>query len=114
MTFEPIKFLIVKSLFLFTGFVVLALDKLCSRTSPGREKFVVIGISGFDFGYSNCDARAYLGALSILQDCYPERLGKLIVVHVPYLFWTLWKILYPFIDNNTKKKIAFVENKRLI
>ncbi|KAM3380496.1 phosphatidylinositol transfer protein 3 [Capsicum galapagoense] len=96
----------------FKRFVVLALDKLCSRTSPGREKFVVIGdLKGF--GYSNSDARAYIGALSILQDCYPERLGKLIVVHVPYLFWTLWKILYPFIDNNTKKKISFVENKRL-
>ncbi|XP_060205362.1 uncharacterized protein LOC132633146 [Lycium barbarum] len=96
----------------FKRFVVLALEKLCSRTSPGREKFVVIGdLQGF--GYSNSDARAYLGALSILQDCYPERLGKLIVVHVPYLFWTMWKIVYPFIDNNTKKKITFVENKRL-
>ncbi|XP_055828384.1 uncharacterized protein LOC129896489 [Solanum dulcamara] len=96
----------------FKRFVVLALDKLCSRTSPGREKFVVIGDLQ-DFGYSNSDVRAYIGALSILQDCFPERLGKLIVVHVPYLFWTMWKILYPFIDNNTKKKITFVENKRL-
>ncbi|OIT19326.1 PREDICTED: random slug protein 5-like [Nicotiana attenuata] len=97
----------------FKRFVVLALDKLCSRTSPGREKFVVIGdLQGF--GYSNSDARAYIGALSILQDCYPERLGKLIVVHVPYLFWTMWKIVYPFIDNKTKKKITFVENKRLM
>ncbi|KAK4735791.1 hypothetical protein R3W88_010052 [Solanum pinnatisectum] len=96
----------------FKRFVVLALDKLCSRTSPGREKFVVIGdLQGF--GYSSSDVRAYLGALSILQDCYPERLGKLIVVHVPYIFWTMWKLVYPFIDNNTKKKITFVENKRL-
>nr|XP_009792470.1 PREDICTED: random slug protein 5-like isoform X2 [Nicotiana sylvestris] len=95
------------------GFVVLALDKLCSRTSPGREKFVVIAdFQGF--GYSNSDARAYIGALSILQDCYPERLEKLIVVHVPYLFWTMWKIVYPFIDNKTKKKITFVENRRLM
>ncbi|XP_019239187.1 PREDICTED: random slug protein 5-like isoform X2 [Nicotiana attenuata] len=95
------------------GFVVFALDKLCSRTSPSREKFVVIAdLQGF--GYANSDARAYIGALSILQDCYPERLEKLILVHVPYLFWTMWKIVCPFIDNKTKKKITFVENKRLM
>ncbi|KAK4350129.1 hypothetical protein RND71_029442 [Anisodus tanguticus] len=91
------------------GSVVLALDKFFSRTSPGREKFVVIGdLQGFD--YANSDDRAYIGAQSILQDCYPERLGKLIVVHVPYLFWTMWKIVYPFIDNNTKKK--FTSNRQ--
>ncbi|CAN4100266.1 unnamed protein product [Withania somnifera] len=96
----------------FKRFVVFSLDKLCSRTSPGREKFTIIGdLQGF--GYSNSDIRAYLAALSIVQDCYPERLGKVLLVHVPYLFCTLWKILYPFIDNNTKKKITFVENKQL-
>lgn len=39
------------------------------------------------------------------QDCYPERLGKLFIVHVPYLFMTAWKVVYPFIDNKTKKKV---------
>ncbi|XP_060168817.1 uncharacterized protein LOC132599459 [Lycium barbarum] len=96
----------------FKRFIVFALDKLCARTSPGREKFTIIAdLQGF--GYCNSDVRAYLAALSIVQDCYPERLGKVLLVHVPYLFCTLWKILYPFIDNNTKKKIMFVENKRL-
>lgn len=39
------------------------------------------------------------------QDCYPERLGKLYLVHVPYVFMTAWKMVYPFIDNKTKKKV---------
>ncbi|KAJ8560006.1 hypothetical protein K7X08_004064 [Anisodus acutangulus] len=87
----------------FKRFIVFALDKLCARTSPGREKFTIIGdLQGF--GYCNSDVRAYLTALSIVQDCYPERLGKVLLVNVPYLFCTLWKILYPFIDNKTKKK----------
>lgn len=96
----------------FKRFVVYSLDKICSRMPAGEEKFVGIGdLEGW--GYSNSDIRAYLGALSILQDYHPERLGKMYIVHAPYLFMKVWKIIYPFIDNNTKKKIVFVENKRL-
>lgn len=40
------------------------------------------------------------------QDCYPERLGKLFIVHSPYIFMTAWKMVYPFIDSNTKKKVT--------
>lgn len=93
-------------------FVVYTLDKICSRMPGGQEKFMCIAdLKGW--GYSNSDIRGYLAALSILQDCYPERLGKLFIVHVPYLFMTAWKAVYPFIDSKTKKKIIFVENKSL-
>ncbi|KAL3512062.1 hypothetical protein ACH5RR_024779 [Cinchona calisaya] len=47
------------------------------------------------------------------HDYYPERLGKLLIIHAPYIFMTAWKIFYPFIDTTTKKKIKFVEDKRL-
>ncbi|KAF5207201.1 Patellin-5, partial [Thalictrum thalictroides] len=67
-----------------------------SREDVFKEKFTAIAdVQGW--GYSNCDIRAYL-------DCYPERLGKLFLVHVPYIFMTAWKIIYPFVDNNTKNK----------
>lgn len=29
------------------------------------------------------------------------------IVHAPYIFMTAWKVIYPFIDNNTKKKVIF-------
>ncbi|KAF5449216.1 hypothetical protein F2P56_029688 [Juglans regia] len=93
-------------------FVVYSLDKICSRMPGGQEKFVCIGdLEGWR--YSNSDIRGYLAALSILQDCFPERLGKLLIVHVPYVFMTVWKVVYPFIDSKTKKKIILVENKNL-
>lgn len=96
----------------FKRFAVFGLDKLCARIQAGQEKFVVIGdLQGW--GYSNTDMRSYLGGLSILQDYYPERLGKLYIVHVPRIFMAVWKVVCPFIDNNTKKKIVFVENKKL-
>ncbi|XP_062110828.1 uncharacterized protein LOC133822493 [Humulus lupulus] len=96
----------------FKRYVVYILEKICARMPKGHEKFVAIAdIEGW--GYANCDIRGYLAALSILQDCYPERLGKLFLVHVPYIFMTAWKMIYPFIDKNTKKKIVFVDNKKL-
>lgn len=96
----------------FKRFVIFSLDKLGSRMPPGQEKFVVIAdLQGW--GYCNSDLRGYIGALSILQDYYPERLGKLLIIHAPYIFMTAWKMFYPFIDNNTKKKIILVVDKRL-
>ncbi|XP_022972040.1 phosphatidylinositol transfer protein 3-like [Cucurbita maxima] len=96
----------------FIRYVIFALEKICSRMPRGQEKFVCIGdLQGW--GYSNSDIRGYRASLSILQDCYPERLGKLYIVHVPFIFTTAWKMVYPFIDKNTKKKIKFVEDKKL-
>lgn len=40
-----------------------------------------------------------------MQDYYPERLGKMFIVHAPYIFMAVWKIVYPFIDKNTRKKV---------
>lgn len=39
------------------------------------------------------------------QEYFPERLGKVFLIHVPYIFWTAWKIIYPFIDKNTREKV---------
>ncbi|KAI9176399.1 hypothetical protein LWI28_002307 [Acer negundo] len=71
----------------FKRFAVYLLDKLCEKMGAGQEKFVVI-VDLQGWGYSNSDIRACLGALSILQailNCY----------------------------NNTKKKIVFVEDKKI-
>ncbi|CAK8579088.1 unnamed protein product [Lathyrus sativus] len=96
----------------FKRFVVYILDKLCASMCDGQEKFVAIAeLKGW--GYSNSDVRGYITALSILQDYYPERLGKLFILHAPYIFMKVWKMVYPFIDNKTRKKIVFVENKKV-
>ncbi|GFQ04663.1 random slug protein 5 [Phtheirospermum japonicum] len=93
-------------------FAVFVFDKLSSRTPHGEGKFTILAdLKGY--GYSNNDVRGFIPILSILQNYYPERLGKLLFIHVPYIFLTAWKIINPFIDKNTKKKIVFVENKRV-
>jgi hypothetical protein len=78
----------------------------------GQEKFAaVVNLRGW--GFANFDIRAHLAALEIMQNYYPERLGRVILIHVPYVFMAAWKILYPFIDDNTKKKFVFVADRDL-
>ena len=48
--------------------------------------------------------------LNILQNHYPERLGKACVKDVPWLVWGFFKIITPFIDPTTKEKLKFDED----
>ncbi|KAI5083994.1 hypothetical protein GOP47_0000163 [Adiantum capillus-veneris] len=92
----------------FERFGIFLLDKL-SSLSGDLDKFVgVIDMKGI--GYRNMDIKGFLSGLEILQDHYPERLGKLFFVHCPSLFWVIWRICYPFIDPNVREKLVFVDD----
>jgi len=96
----------------FKRYVVYILDNTCTRLPAGQEKFaVVVDLRGW--GYRNCDIRAYIAALDIMQSYYPERLGRAIMIHVPYVFMAAWKMLCPFIDEKTKEKFVFVADRDL-
>ncbi|KAH9329171.1 hypothetical protein KI387_001279, partial [Taxus chinensis] len=91
-------------------FFVYSFDKMSSSASGGQEKFTIIAdLEGW--AYKHVDIRGYLAILEILQSYYPERLGKLYIIHLPYIFWAAWNIVYPFIDRNTRQKILLVDKK---
>ena len=46
----------------------------------------------------------------ILQNHYPERLGRALVTNVPWMIWGFFKLITPFIDPLTKEKIKFNED----
>ena len=48
--------------------------------------------------------------LNILQDHYPERLGRAFVINVPFLLNAFYKMLNPFIDPVTREKLKFNPN----
>ena len=46
--------------------------------------------------------------LSILQNHFPERLHRCVLLHAPALFLGFYKIISPFVDPVTKAKVQFV------
>ncbi|CAG9979644.1 unnamed protein product [Clonostachys byssicola] len=50
--------------------------------------------------------------LHILQNHYPERLGKALIINVPWLVWGFFKLITPFIDPVTREKLKFNEDMK--
>ncbi|EPQ52871.1 CRAL/TRIO domain-containing protein [Gloeophyllum trabeum ATCC 11539] len=48
--------------------------------------------------------------LDILQNHYPERLGRALIINVPWLVNTFFKMITPFIDPITRPKLKFNPN----
>lgn len=52
-----------------------------------------------------------LSTLSIVQNHYPERLGRAVNFKPPLLFEIFWKAIRPFVDPVTKEKLVFLSSK---
>eukprot|EP00249_Psilotum_nudum_P036820 c8821_g1_i1 orf=670-1428(+) len=93
-------------------YVVYAFDKAIASTRDRKGQLtVIVDLEGW--GYSCMDIRGFLAMLELMQDHYPDRLGKMILIHVPLLFWGAWKISYPFFNELTRQKILFVDDQNL-
>jgi len=89
--------------------LVYNLERACAQTEGGSDgKMIVV----MDFrGYSLFTAppmKTSKATLTILQNHYPERLCRFIVLHAPGIFSGFYKVISPFIDPVTKAKINFI------
>ncbi|EGS17624.1 putative phosphatidylinositol transporter protein [Thermochaetoides thermophila DSM 1495] len=48
--------------------------------------------------------------LHILQHHYPERLGRALIINMPWFVTTFFKLITPFIDPRTREKLKFNED----
>ncbi|KAJ1329444.1 CRAL/TRIO domain-containing protein [Microdochium nivale] len=48
--------------------------------------------------------------LNVLQTHYPERLGRALIINVPWVVWGFFKLITPFIDPLTREKLKFNED----
>ncbi|KAL2059165.1 hypothetical protein ABVK25_000457 [Lepraria finkii] len=90
--------------------LVFMLERCIDLLPPGQETLVLLvnfKESRKGEGATVAQARQ---TLNILQNHYPERLGKACVKDVPWLIWGFFKIITPFIDPTTKEKMKFDED----
>ncbi len=72
---------------------------------PGVEQWVWFAdFKGF--GWQDCDPRLAQIFLDVSAKHYPERLGLFLIIDPPRIFRGLWRMLQPYIDPATKKKVA--------
>ena len=60
------------------------------------------------FGIKNCSVAQSKAPLAIMQNHYPERLHKVVMLNAPWIFGTFLPLLKPFIDAKTYEKATFI------
>ncbi|KAK9239141.1 CRAL-TRIO domain-containing protein [Lipomyces kononenkoae] len=89
--------------------LVFSLERVMDFMPSGQENLALL----IDFKSSTSSKNPSVSqgrqVLHILQTHYPERLGKALVINIPWFVWTFLKIIYPFIDPLTREKLVFSE-----
>jgi len=90
--------------------LVYMLERTVDLMPPGQEMMALL----INFSETKQGQGATLQqgrqTLNILQNHYPERLGRALVTNVPWIIWGFFKMITPFIDPVTRDKIKFNED----
>ncbi|MCJ1317759.1 hypothetical protein MMC15_003086 [Xylographa vitiligo] len=89
--------------------LVFMLERTIDLMGPGQETLaLLINFQQMSSGQSPSIAQGRQ-TMNILQNHYPERLGRACVINIPWFFWVFYKTISPFIDPTTKQKLKFNE-----
>lgn len=86
-----------------------AASRLADETDDGKMTWL-IDYAGYTRKASP-PLKVSLATLHILQNHYPERLGRAVCFHPPAIFDLLWRAVWPFIDPVTYRKVVFINKK---
>jgi hypothetical protein len=77
----------------------------------GREvtqQVIVMDLAGMSFAVDTMALSYITRSISVDQANYPERLKCFMVINCPWFFTTIWALITPFIDPNTKNKFLLL------
>jgi len=87
---------------------------ICSEVAgrPVGESVIIIDLKGFRPSQFTSDVRGHMQRyFKILQDNYPERMGKMFVINAPALFAGVWLVVKNFVDVRTRSKVDILGSK---
>ncbi|KAG2439240.1 hypothetical protein HXX76_004601 [Chlamydomonas incerta] len=95
------------------AFCTYALDTACAIGNSHEEwDGKLTGVFDLrNLSLKNMDLTALQVMFELLQNHYPERLGRLFLYEAPVAFYAIWRAVSPFVDPVTKTKINFVYSK---
>ncbi|KAH8705376.1 CRAL/TRIO domain protein [Talaromyces proteolyticus] len=92
--------------------LVFMVERLIELMPAGQETMALV----INFNETKSGQNATIGqakqSLDILQNHYPERLGRALIINIPWIIWGFFKIITPFIDPVTAQKLRFNEDLR--
>ncbi|XP_019621718.1 PREDICTED: CRAL-TRIO domain-containing protein C589.09, mitochondrial-like [Branchiostoma belcheri] len=91
-----------------TKFTVYMLETLSNMSDQGEIDNICVLFDMKDFSLRNMDYQFVKTLIMLLQRYFPERLGVCLIVNAPTLFSGCWLIIRPWLDERTRKKVAFV------
>jgi len=93
--------------------LVFMLERAIDMMPPGQENLALL----INFAETKSGQGATISqgrqTLNILQNHYPERLGRALVTNLPFYISGFFKLITPFIDPMTREKIKFNEDMGL-
>mmetsp|Transcript_29237 Transcript_29237/g.58915 ORF Transcript_29237/g.58915 Transcript_29237/m.58915 type:complete len:268 (-) Transcript_29237:240-1043(-) len=93
--------------------LVYQLELACSAMDEGNgigKMLVLLDCKDYS-AFNSPPMKTSRATLTILQDHYPERLGKFVIVDAPWYFHAFYNAIYPFIDKVTASKVTFITGK---
>ncbi|KAL2893892.1 Phosphatidylinositol transfer protein 3 [Bienertia sinuspersici] len=87
--------------------LVYCMENAILNLPPNQEQMVWL-IDFINFNLSNVSLKAAKETAHVLQNHYPERLGVAILYNPPRFFEQFYKVVKPFLEPKTRKKVKFV------
>lgn len=94
-----------------TKFIVHCLETACQKCFEEVTDSLCIVFDLAEFSTSCMDYQLVKNIIWLLSKHYPERLGICLIINAPGLFSTIWPVIRQWLDENTAKKVFFVENE---
>ncbi|KAH8599886.1 CRAL-TRIO domain-containing protein [Bisporella sp. PMI_857] len=89
--------------------LVFMLERVIEIGVPGQETLALL--INFKSSKSRSNTAPGIGmareVLNILQTHYPERLGRALIINIPWIVSGFFKLITPFIDPLTREKLKF-------